>query len=142
MRLDEAMDRGGLHVELPLPPSWNRVFKARAVRMGSKWIAQVYKSAEAKAYAKDVLERCQEAGVVPFPRGVMLRFSGVVAMQRAGCDLDDRLKVYLDALQGAVFENDEQVAVIGEVVRIVDPKRPGVRATFEPIDVDRYGNPK
>lgn len=142
VRLDQSLERGALSLVLPLPPSWNRVFKARAVRIGGRWTGHVYKSAEAKAYAKDVAERCAAARIVPFPKGVMLRFSAVVAMERAGCDLDDRLKVYLDALNGSVFEDDEQVAVIGEVVRIVDPKDPGVRATFEVIDVDRYGNPK
>jgi Holliday junction resolvase RusA-like endonuclease len=62
-------------------------------------------------------------------------------MERAGCDLDDRLKVYFDALNGVLFDDDEQVAEYGDVRRIVDGKRPGIQATFTPIAVDRYGAP-
>lgn len=126
----------------PLPPSWNRVFKARAIPIGKgRFSAQVYKSAEAKAYAEAVRTAAVIDGIRPFPKDVMLRFSAVVAMERAGCDLDDRLKVYFDALNGVIFEDDEQVAEYALVRRIVDGQAPGVRATFTPIAVDRYGAP-
>lgn len=139
--MDAALDRGGVRLEIPLPPSWNRVFKARAMPIGGgRFTAQVYKTAEGKEYAEKVQALCVAQGLRPFPREQMLRLSGIVAMQRAGCDLDDRLKVSLDALQGFVFENDEQVAELA-VRRIVDPKRPGLRVVFEPIPFDRYGNP-
>jgi Holliday junction resolvase RusA-like endonuclease len=125
----------------PLPPSWNRVFKARAMPIGGgKFTAQVYKTAEAKEYAKAVAAGAAKAGVVMFPKGCMLRFSGVITMERAGCDLDDRLKVYFDALNGVVFEDDEQVAELSDVRRKVG-KSPGIQAVFTPIPVDRYGDP-
>lgn len=125
---------------LPLPPSWNRVFKARAVPVGrGKFTAQVYKSQEAKQYAATVGAHVRRQLEEPFPRHVMLRVSGDVVMARAGCDLDDRFKVLLDSLQGHVFVNDEQVAEFGRVRRLVDSTNPHVRLTFEPIAVDRYG---
>lgn len=125
---------------LPLPPSWNRVFKARAVPVGrGKFTAQVYKSQEAKQYAATVGAHVRRHLEEPFERHVMLRVSGDVVMARAGCDLDDRFKVLLDALQGHVFVNDEQVAEFGRVRRLVDSSNPHVRLTFEPIAVDRYG---
>lgn len=126
---------------LPLPPSWNRVFKARAVPVGrGRWTAQVYKSKEAKDYSAAVGSALRrQAWPGPFERDVMLRVSGDVVMARAGCDLDDRFKVLLDALQGHVYVNDEQVAEFGRVRRLVDSSNPHVRLTFEPIAVDRYG---
>lgn len=135
----DALPRA-VELVLPLPPSWNRVFKARAVPVGrGKFTAQVYKSQEAKQYAATVGAHVRRHLEKPFPRHVMLRVSGDVVMQRAGCDLDDRFKVLLDSLQGHVFVNDEQVAEFGRVRRLVDSTNPHVRLTFEPIAVDRYG---
>lgn len=130
-----------LELWFPLPPSWNRTYLARAMQVAGRWTAQVYKSKEAKEYARAVEAICAQRGVRPWPATTMLRLSGVVAMERAGCDLDDRLKVWLDACQGSVFEDDEQVAEFGNLRRIVDSKRPGITATFEVIAVDRYGEP-
>lgn len=141
-----------LEVRLPLPPSWNRAFRAAAMPTKQRhkrgpfrgervWTARVYKSKEAEAYAGAAGSALRRQGIEepPFPRNVMLRISGDVVMARAGCDLDDRFKVLLDALQGLVFENDEQVAAFGDVRRLVDSSDPHVRLTFEPIPVDRYG---
>lgn len=134
-------DATKLELWFPLPPSWNRTYLARAIQVAGRWTAQVYKSKAAKEYARAVEAICAQRGVRPWPATTMLRLSGVVAMERAGCDLDDRLKVWLDACQGSVFEDDEQVAEFGNLRRIVDSKRPGITATFEPIAVDRYGAP-
>lgn len=126
-------------VVLPLPPSWNRAFKAAVMPVGGgRFRANVYKSKDAKDYAKAVAE--QLAGTVPYAKGVMLRVEGVVTMERAGCDLDDRLKVLFDTLIGIVFEDDEQVAEL-HIVRRVDSKRPRVDLSFTVLDVDRYGEP-
>lgn len=137
-------DATKLELWFPLPPSWNRTYFARAIpskKRPGKWTAMVYKSEEAKEYAEEVQKRVQARGLQPLPMPTMLRVSAVIAMERAGCDLDDRFKVWLDALQGCLFEDDEQVAEFGHVRRIVDSKRPGITATFEVIAVDRYGDP-
>lgn len=141
-----------LEVKLPLPPSWNRAFRTAAMPTKQRhkhgafkgervWTARVYKSKEAEAYAGAAGSALRRQGIEepPYPRNVMLRVSGDVVMARAGCDLDDRFKVLLDALQGLVFENDEQVAAFGDVRRLVDSSDPHVRLKFEPIPVDRYG---
>lgn len=136
-------DATKLELWFPLPPSWNRTYLARALpskKKPGKWIAQVYKSEEAKDYAEEIGRRCVALGARPWASSVMLKVTATVAMERAGCDLDDRLKVWLDACQGFVFENDEQVAEL-HVRRVVDSKRPGITATFEVIAVDRYGDP-
>ena len=135
-------------IDVPLPPSWNSTFFVSVMPTGKHrhghpvMRGNVYKSPEAKAYAKTVAAMCLAAGVPTFPKAQMLRLSGEVRMERAGCDLDDRLKIFCDALNGIVFEDDEQIAVIGELVRVVDSKHPGITATFTPIDVDRYGKRK
>lgn len=141
-----------LEVRLPLPPSWNRAFRVVAVPTKARhkkgtfrgeriWTARVYKSKDAEEYAALAGSALRRQGIEepPFPRAVMLRISGDVVMARAGCDLDDRFKVLLDALQGLIFENDEQVAEFGNVRRLVDSQDPHVRLKFEPIPVDRYG---
>lgn len=127
-------------IEVPLPPSWNRTFKVAAMPDGKGGFrGNAYKSKEAKAYATTVAKTCAVLGLSPFPATQMLRLSGEVRMERAGCDLDDRLKVLLDTLIGIVFVDDEQVSVIGDLVRVVDAKNPGVTVTFTPVPVDRYG---
>lgn len=136
-------------VVLPLPPSVNRRFQARAVptkkmRRGKAglervWVAQGYLDESVKEYYQLVDAQCRrEKWPAPFPAEVMLRATGVVTMARAGCDLDDRLKCLFDSLNGRVYEDDEQVAEL-HMVRRVDSARPGVVVTFEPLTVDRYG---
>lgn len=128
-------------LELPLPPSVNAAYGVAARPMGKgKARGMMYETAAGKAYKKLVASLC--SGMLPHPRDVMLAFSGTIRMERAGCDLDDRFKQLFDALEGFIYENDEQVARIGPVDRIVDSKNPGVTAVFTPIAVDRYGKPK
>jgi len=140
-----------VELTLPLPPSWNRAFRVVAMPTKARhtkgpfrgervWTGRVYKSKEAEEYTKAIGSHVRRAGLEePFERHVMLRVSGEMVMARAGCDLDDRFKVLLDALQGHVFVNDEQVAAFGEFPRRVDSSNPHVRLKFEPIAVDRYG---
>lgn len=131
-----------LDLTLPLPPSWNRAFKVAAVPVGGgRARGQVYKSKEAKAYRGDVERVVRATGCTAFPKGIMLVVSGLIVMERAGCDIDDRLKVLFDALNGLVWEDDEQVAELGPLRRVVDSKRPRVELHIEPISVDRYGAP-
>lgn len=126
---------------LPLPPSWNQAIKARAVPAGGgKWRAHVYESAEGKAYRAAVGSQLRrDAWPGPFERHIMLRVSGDMVVARAGNDLNNRFKVLFDALQGHVYEDDEQVAEFGRWRRLVDSTNPHVRLRFEPIPVDRYG---
>ena len=104
-------------------------------------MAMVYKSAEAKKYAEHVGAYCRAHGISPYPASQMLSVSIAVRMERAGCDIENRLKSFFDALQGHVYENDNQVAEYSRVVRVVDSENPGITAIFTPLAVDAYGQP-
>lgn len=132
---------------VPLPPSWNAAFRVTATptkkrrRNGERvWVGRVHLSQEAEDYRRLVDAKLRREGWPgPFNRAQMLRVSGLIVMERAGCDLDDRLKILFDSLQGHVYENDEQIAELGRWQRIVDPKNARVELTIEPIAIDRYG---
>lgn len=134
--------RAQVTVKVALPPSWNRMFLARAIP-GPKGraVAMVYKSAEAKKYAEHVGAYCRAHGISPYPALQMLSVSITVRMERAGCDIENRLKSFFDALQGHVYENDNQVAEYSRVARVVDSENPGITAVFTPLAVDAYGQP-
>lgn len=88
-------------VTLPLCPSSNRywrVYRGRAV-----------KSQAARDYAAVVQVLARAAGLVKVPAPWKVRL--VIWWQRRERrgDLDNRLKVVLDALQGVAFDNDNQV---------------------------------
>lgn len=138
--------QSALTLTMPLPPSWNAVFRAVAIptktfKRGQRvWTARVHttEAYETHRLLIDAQAR-REAWPTPWPKEQMLRFSADVYMPRAGCDLDDRLKVLFDSLEGYVYENDTQVAEYGRVRRFVDGGNTRVEACFEPIDVDKYG---
>lgn len=99
-----------INLELPYPISTNRywrTFRGRPVV-----------SAEAKAYKRETAARIREAGHrAPFEGSVAVclaiapkaRLRPSKRPERC-IDIDNALKVALDALQGLAFENDAQVA--------------------------------
>jgi crossover junction endodeoxyribonuclease RusA len=101
---------------LPLPPSANRYW-----RVGRN---HAYVSAEARSYKTAVRAILWQAGVRPQlgPVSVTIR----VYRKRHAGDLDNFLKVTLDALQGAAFENDSQVTQIVASLESVDKAHPRV----------------
>ena len=89
---------GAVCLTLDVPPSANdywRVWRNRAVR-----------TALAEAYCSKVLIHARNRGIKPFPINapvaVTLKWFRAI---RAG-DLDNRLKIALDSLQGAVLVNE------------------------------------
>lgn len=87
---------------IPWPPSANRYWRT--------WRNRAVVSAEAKAYKQDV--RCRLFGrgdVTLEPVGVRLLCEPPDKRRR---DLDNCLKVTLDALEGVLYENDRQVVEI------------------------------
>lgn len=132
---------------VPLPPSWNSAFRVTATPTKKRrpngervWVGRVHLSEEAEQYHRLIdAQRRRERWPAPFRPEQMLRASGLVVMPRAGCDLDDRMKVLFDALEGHLYKDDNQVAEFGEWKRLVDGQRPRVEVTFEPIAVDKYG---
>jgi crossover junction endodeoxyribonuclease RusA len=102
---------------LPEPPSSNRywrVFRGHAVT-----------SAEARAYKKRVAVMLH-AKVRP-PTGPVSVTVSWYRSRKSG-DLDNRLKVTLDALKGIAFRDDKQVTVL-HAYRFDDKKNPRVEVT-------------
>ncbi|MDX2015578.1 MAG: RusA family crossover junction endodeoxyribonuclease [Myxococcaceae bacterium] len=93
------------HLVLPYPPSANNYWRSVAVRAGPKWVARVLKSEEARSYQKAVA--AQLAGLAPETSEVVVEFH-VYRPRRIG-DLDNALKVLMDALKGFAFVDDSQV---------------------------------
>lgn len=91
-----------MRITLDMPPSSNRYW-----RVGG---GHVYRSQEASAYKSYVGLLCNTAAIAPLEGDlrVTLRF---YRPARRG-DLDNRIKIILDALQGHAYFNDSQIAEI------------------------------
>ncbi len=106
---------GSQKVVLPYPPSANRywrIFRGRAVT-----------SHDALQYKRAVGLLCQQARLKPLKAAVTLSVEVFRPAKRG--DLDNCLKVLLDALQGQMYLDDAQVKNI-IVHRHEDPKAPRV----------------
>ncbi len=108
-----------LCLDLPEAPSANRywrVFRGRAV-----------KSAEARDYQAAVREHANAVvpvpGMFPFPKGTPVRVSVDWHRSIRSGDLDNRLKIVLDALKRVVYADDSQIVEI--VARRFDAPRKG-----------------
>lgn len=87
---------------LPYPPSANRYWR-RAGRV-------IYKSKEGADYAKQVKAMFSIHGITPHDHPVSVAID-LFRPKKAG-DLDNRIKVLLDSLNGIVFNDDSQVVDI------------------------------
>lgn len=109
---------------LPYPPSANRYWKHANNR--------TYVSAEAKAYKSECgwSARSQSAAEMPLagPVRLTMRF---YRPRKAG-DLDNRLKVTLDALNGIVFVDDAQVVEL-HAYRYEDKRNPRVEVEIQEV---------
>lgn len=110
-----------IRLTLPYPPTANlywRVYRGRPV-----------KSNEARAYQQGVRFRAAAARAKPIAGDVYLR--AVLYRPARRGDLDNTLKVLLDALQGYAYANDNQIVEL-HAVRLEDPADPRVEVTVEP----------
>lgn len=87
-------------LELPAPPSANRWWRRAGNRM--------HLSHEAEDYKADVARRLNVHGAPHFPTE-RLTLVMVWRRDRKAGDLDKRLGVLLDALQGSVYASDAQI---------------------------------
>jgi crossover junction endodeoxyribonuclease RusA len=111
------MDQRTVSLILPLPPSSNRYW--RTVISGNR--ALTFVSDEAKQYKRFVKD------IAGLDTPIYSEISVTVKIfrpQRSG-DLDNRLKVLFDALQGVVYANDSQIVEI-HAFRFEDRPRPRV----------------
>jgi crossover junction endodeoxyribonuclease RusA len=115
----------GVTLDLPEPPSANRWWRNVRGRMVT--------SAEARQYKADVLRLAVEQTRRPLSRARIaaptpVRVTLVWFRGRKAGDLDKRIGVLMDALQGVCFENDSQVVEL-HATRIDRPRDAGVRVT-------------
>jgi Holliday junction resolvase RusA-like endonuclease len=107
-------------ITLPYPPSANRywrVFRGRAV-----------KSPEARSYQQRARLLALSMGARPLAGPVSVGFA-VFRPRRVG-DLDNVLKVILDALNGVAWVDDSQVEVL-TAMRFEDKANPRVEVKVE-----------
>lgn len=114
-----------IFLELPYPISTNRYWR---IFRGDSVV-----SADAKAYKNTIKNIAAEKNIVPFNGNVSLQIIIYPKRNKDGSanakvlDLDNCLKVVLDALQGVAYDNDKQI------------KRINVRYGQEPKDGGAVG---
>lgn len=105
---------------LPYPPSANRYWRHAGGR--------TYKSDEAVQYQEAVGWQCQALGLAPERERLCINVTFYRPIKRG--DLDNRLKVLFDALQGYVFVDDSQIVEIHAYLRD-DKQKPRVEVEWE-----------
>lgn len=121
MGLEQEAERGMI-LDLPFPPTGNtywRHFRGRVVV-----------STEARKYRQGIKLRALTAGVKPLAGPVCVNVT--VYRPRQIGDLDNSLKVLLDALRGVAFEDDKQVVEL-HALRLDDKSNPRAVVRIEPF---------
>lgn len=91
-----------MKITLDMPPSANRYWRHNQGR--------IHRSAEAMAYIQSVAWLCSTAGIEPLDGDVSVTLRFFRPARRG--DLDNRIKICLDSLQGKAYHNDAQIAEI------------------------------
>ncbi len=109
---------------LPLAPSLNHYWR----RVGNRTLL----SRDGRAFRS----ACELAAIAQRPTLLdgPVSITGTVYMARLGCDLDNRIKPILDALQGICYADDGQVAEI-HLRKDLDRANPRVVLTIEPMEI-------
>lgn len=108
-------------VTLPVPPSANAYLRV--------WQNRLRRTNAAQLYVTACTALCRAAATAPFTGPVAVRVTWYRA-QRMG-DLDNRLKVLLDALQGLLYVNDSQVVRIEAIRSDAERDNPRIDLTVE-----------
>lgn len=115
---------GVTQYRLPMPPSANTYWRHVVVRGR----ATVLVSQEARNYKESVAMLAKRLGMPKLTGNVCVRLQ--VHRSRKSGDLDNRIKVTLDALKGIAFVDDEQVVHI-DVRRFEAPGNPHIVISIE-----------
>jgi Holliday junction resolvase RusA-like endonuclease len=119
----DKMKQDGITLTLPYPPSANRywrVFRNRVVVSG-----------EATRYKKDAAAAASMQGIDEPLTGDLSLAIKVYRPLKSG-DLDNRLKVVLDSLQGIAYKNDSQIVEI-RATRFDDKSNPRIEISISEI---------
>lgn len=112
-----------IYITLPYPPSANKIY-----RRGPR--GQVMTTVDVRAYKKEVWVLCRQAKVKPFATKYFLNFTMRVYRPQLAGDLDNRIKVALDALNGNAFWDDRQIVEI-HAFRFDDADNPRIEVEIE-----------
>lgn len=121
---------GRVYLTLPEPPSANRWWRNVG---GKTLLSRLARSYKGDAYAR-ALAVMRPLGLRTIPRDVPVRVKLEWHRCRKAGDLDKRIGIVLDALQGVVYTNDSQIVWIE--ARRIDSRVKGGGAmyvTVEPI---------
>ena len=117
--LEDYFDMTEITITLPLPPSMNHYWR----RVGRKTLI----SAKGREFKADCETMAKMQRVEKFDGEVAV--DATIYMARLGCDLDNRIKPLLDALNGIAYDDDGQVSEI-RMVRGLDRGNPRVEVTL------------
>lgn len=104
-----------MEIELPYPPSSNRYWR--------NFRGRTVVSEEARDYKDAVSLICNSAAVTPLDGEVVVHLRIRRPAKRR--DIDNHIKVTLDALQGHLYGNDSQIVEL-HVTMQDDKRNPGV----------------
>ncbi len=106
---------------LPYPPSTNRIWRSFALPGGG---VRVVLTPEARRYKQEVFWRAKAAGmhVIGGPVAVSIR---LVPPGKRSIDVDNCIKVTLDALEDVAYRNDRQVRRI--YAEVAEPDKGNAR---------------
>ena len=112
-----------IRLTLDMPPSANRYWRSTG---------RVYVSENAELYKADVSTLAYQQGVRRELAGDLAMTVRVYRKIKSG-DLDNRLKVLLDALKGVAFTDDKQIVEI-HAYRFDDARNPRVEVEIEIVN--------
>lgn len=114
-----------MKITLPYPISANRYWR---------WSKRgVFVSAEAKAYKEEARWRAWQQGAKCTDKKISMRITLVPRTKRS-IDLDNALKIALDALQGVCYWNDSQVERIHIERAVADKKNARLEIEIEVLE--------
>ena len=117
-----------MRLVLPVPPSWNRAYRAGQGRF--------YTPESIIAFRTEVRVAAKNARIKMFPAETRVSVSLWWFRRQQAGDLDKRVSVLLDALQGVWFVNDRQVSEI-HAYRDEDKHRPRLEVEVVAVTKDQ-----
>jgi len=112
-----------LSFSLPVPPSANRYWRT--------WRGRTVISTEAKGYKAAAKLLAHQQGARPITGDVKLTITWFRA--RKSGDVDNRVKVLADCLQGIAYHDDKQIAELHIRRHDTDSRHPRIDVVVQPL---------